>query len=439
MNCKALYFLFVLLLSPLSSWAETKTIGGINYEISAKFKTATVVALSTGKYTGDIVLPDEITVNGTTYPVTAIGGKAFYSCQELTAITLPSSITSIGEYAFSGCSGLKALSLPESLTAIERYAFSRCSSLTSIRIPGQLTTIAGNAFDKCGNLASVYLSDGVTTIDNGAFADCSALTRVRIPNTVTDIGTSSFFRCTSLKTITIPESVQTLPFGVFWRCSALTSIVLSDSIRTIGDYTFCECKQLTTVYLGKNVSDIGTGAFSDCPELTDVYCCMEGLPHTRDNVFQNSFIDMATLHVPETAIDAYSKAEPWNGFQNVETFDIDLLVGISDLRTSPFSTNISFENSPQAGVSFSESSSQTGFSSADSSSQALSSQASTHRGIITVTGVPAGTALQVFDLNGRLVGSAKAESAQTHIITSLRRPQIVLVRAGDATLKVSLR
>lgn len=430
MQSKSYFPLFILSLFTFSqpAWAETKTIGGITYELSAKFKAATVAPSTSGQYTGNIVVPDRVTAGGITYPVTAIGGKAFASCQGLTGITLPSSITAIGEYAFDECTALKSLSLPESLTTIERYAFSGCSALTSIRIPGQLTTIAGNAFSYCVNLASVYIADGVTTIANGAFSDCRSLTSVRIPDSVTDIETSAFFRCTSLQSITLPESVQTLPFGVFWRCSALTSIVLSDSIRSIGDYTFSECSQLTTIYLGKNVSEIGKGAFSDCPELTDVYCCMEVPPHMQADVFKNSYIDLATLHVPETASEAYAGTEPWNGFKNTETFDPDLLVGISAPTANAFSASASPEET-----------SQTDTSSPGTSPQVHSTQASAHHGVITVTGVPAGTDLQVFDLNGRRVGRAKATSTQTHIATRLCPPGIVLVRAGDATTKVWLR
>ena len=401
MKMKALLLFSSLLLCALPSGAETRNIDGINYDISAKFKTATVTALTSGLYAGSIVVPDEVTVDGTTYPVTAIGGRAFSSCHELTSVTLPPGITTIGEYAFDNCTSLKSLSLPDSLRQMERYAFTR-SGLTSIRIPGTLATIPGNAFTWCVSLASVYLSDGVTTISNGAFSDCRSLTRIRIPETVTNLGSSIFFRCTSLETVMLPESVHTLPFALFWRCSKLSYIIISDSVYTVGDYVFAECPNLTTVYMGKNVRSIEEGAFSDCPELTDVYCCMEGLPRMQKDVFKNSYIDYATLHVPETAFEAYSNAEPWKNFKEIVTWEGDLSVGVSAPQRAPL-------------------------------------RASGRHGVVTVYGAPADTELQVFDLSGRLVGSAKAKGEQTHIVTSLNKPQIVVVRAGEAKLKLSLR
>ena len=34
-------------------------------------------------------------------------------------------------------------------------------------------------------------------------------------------------------------------------------------------------------------------------------------------MFSGSYIDNATLHVPDTSIDAYKAAEPWNGFKSI--------------------------------------------------------------------------------------------------------------------------
>ena len=34
-------------------------------------------------YTGNVVIPETVTYNGTTYSVTSIGEKAFYNCKSL--------------------------------------------------------------------------------------------------------------------------------------------------------------------------------------------------------------------------------------------------------------------------------------------------------------------------------------------------------------------
>ena len=55
------------------------------------------------EYNGDIVIPESVTYNGSTYNVTSIGNNAFYWCSGLTSVTIPNSVTSIGDYAFYHC------------------------------------------------------------------------------------------------------------------------------------------------------------------------------------------------------------------------------------------------------------------------------------------------------------------------------------------------
>lgn len=42
---------------------------------------------------GDLVIPESVTYNGTTYSVTGIGSSAFLNCSGLTSLTIPNSVT----------------------------------------------------------------------------------------------------------------------------------------------------------------------------------------------------------------------------------------------------------------------------------------------------------------------------------------------------------
>ena len=52
------------------------------------------------EYTGEVVIPSSVTIDGKTYSVTSIGNFAFQDCTGLIKVFLPSSITSIGYDAF---------------------------------------------------------------------------------------------------------------------------------------------------------------------------------------------------------------------------------------------------------------------------------------------------------------------------------------------------
>lgn len=63
--------------------------------------------------------------------VTEIGDYAFYSCYNISSVTIGESVSSIGKCAF-GYSGLKSLYIPASVTNIEWNAFEYVKSITSI-------------------------------------------------------------------------------------------------------------------------------------------------------------------------------------------------------------------------------------------------------------------------------------------------------------------
>ena len=145
---KLIVFLFSLILSVVfSTTASALKIDGIYYN---RFSNETAEVISGGeKYSGEVVIPSSITVEGKEYTVTSIGRNAFYGCKGLTSVTIPNSVTSIGSYAFRGCSGLTSVTIPNSVTSIGESAFRECSSLTSVTIPNSVTSIGNRAFANC--------------------------------------------------------------------------------------------------------------------------------------------------------------------------------------------------------------------------------------------------------------------------------------------------
>ena len=124
-SLRALFLSLAVLLS-LPMLAVEVEIDGINYELVVKAKQATVIAKTSGKYSGEVVIPESVEHEGTAYSVTSIGDYAFCNCSGLTSVTIGNGVTSIGYEAFYGCSGLTSVTIPNSVTSIGSSAFQHC-------------------------------------------------------------------------------------------------------------------------------------------------------------------------------------------------------------------------------------------------------------------------------------------------------------------------
>ena len=76
-----------------------------------------------------------------------------------------------------------------------------------------------------------------------------------------------------------------------------------------------------SIKIGAGVKKIDTWAFAACKKLETVTCLAEKVPGTSSNAFYESWIEYATLTVPECALQAYKTSEPWSGFGTFKTVE----------------------------------------------------------------------------------------------------------------------
>lgn len=114
--------------------------------------------------------------------VISIGDRAFYGCENLSAIDL-SSIQSIGENAFDGCKTLADLTLSNQLVTVKAGAFSGCASLKTVYLPATVEYLGRAAFSGCVGLESVVFEErdgGIGTFDSAWREGMSDHTKVDI-------------------------------------------------------------------------------------------------------------------------------------------------------------------------------------------------------------------------------------------------------------------
>jgi hypothetical protein len=295
--------------------------------------------VANGSYSGDVVIPEEVTYMNRTRKVTSIGSKAFNECYSLTSVTIPNSVTSIGNSAFYVCYNLTSVTIGNSVTSIGDEAFYNCWNLTSVTIPNSVTSIGreafyltcltsvtignsvtsigGGAFEDCDRLTSVTIPNSVTSIGEGAFKDCDRLTSVTIGNSVTSIGGGAFSYCRELTSVTIPNSVTSIGDYAFSGCTGLTSVTIPNSVTSIGGYAFSNCRGLTSVTIPNSVTSIGGYAFSGI-DMPTVISKIEDPFHIWSYTFSNNTLKNATLYVPKGTIDKYKSTVGWKDFLFIE-------------------------------------------------------------------------------------------------------------------------
>lgn len=127
-------------------------------------------------YSGDVVVPDQVTYKGRVYDVTSVGDNAFTGCDGLTSVQLPSKVTAISPCAFLGCTSLRSVNSPQNLIVICNTAFTACTSLQQISLPRHQEIVDSMTFYCCASLTSLILPHRIRTICCTAMQHLSSLT-----------------------------------------------------------------------------------------------------------------------------------------------------------------------------------------------------------------------------------------------------------------------
>lgn len=198
--------------------------------------------------TGELVIPDEIDIDGTKFYVTNIAGNSFYSTK-LTGLVLPSTLKTISGSAFFTLgeynNPIERIIIPEGVTSIGSNAFYG-SHVNYVELPKKsLTNLAASAFYSC-DIKGIEIPGSVGVINNQTFYG-SHMNWVILGEGITDIKESAFF-ATRIGSLSLPSTMKNIEKSAFSSCSYLSSLIINDGLASVDASAFDNCNSLYKVF-----------------------------------------------------------------------------------------------------------------------------------------------------------------------------------------------
>lgn len=217
-----------------------------------------------------------------------VGKHAFYLCDNLKEISIPSSIIKLENNPFSGCTKLKLKNESEFYHICDDVIYDRDYS----SIIGCLNSINND----------VLILKDVKRICRNSFWNCKGIKKIVLPKSLEQIGYNPFVGCSNIEFISntnkfivyngvlynqdktklicypaskaigdvyLPEEVKTLERGAFSGCDKMENINLHN-VTIISKTCFTNCNSLKEVYCSDMVSYVGEWAFAHCNNLKSI-------------------------------------------------------------------------------------------------------------------------------------------------------------------------
>lgn len=240
----------------------------ILYKLSEDGSGAVVTGVS-GFNHKKLTIPSEANVDGTNYPVVALGAKALENFDTL-----------------------QSVDLPDTLKKIEDSAFFGCDELLEVKIPDTVEQIGKDVFMKCRKLVSVKLSAALKQIGSKCFAEC-----------------------VMLKSIVLPDSLQSVPEGLFYGCVNLRNCAIGDGVVNVDNYAFSGCRNLENLIIGKNVAVVGNGQL-----VIDNNSSLHLDIKSQNVAFgENAFAKLETINVTTYSLENIAKLDIFATFSAIYT------------------------------------------------------------------------------------------------------------------------
>lgn len=183
-------------------------------------------------YSGDVIIPEQVSYNEKTYTVTAIGDCAF-ATSNIESLYIPKTVTTLENGWASAMNYLYTIECSDENPKYSVYK--------NVLYEGNTLLVCPRYYDE-----TIYIKEGVTEL-YGGLNHCD------------------------FSYIVLPSTLQVIRDGTFNECSYLMEIEIPDNVTTIGKMAFNNCVSLSEITLGKNLTTVASDAFQNCEELKTVY------------------------------------------------------------------------------------------------------------------------------------------------------------------------
>ncbi len=314
-------------------------VGDLYFELLNKDEAVVAYDASYASLSKEIVIPDKVTDNGHTFPVTKIDNEAFKGAA-FTKVTLPRSITTVSEGAFSGCTKLTDVAFADEVTTIGKQAFVGCTALKELDL-NKVANIAAEAFKGCTTLATMFSSyKGVINAHGMAF---DGLNKGNITLQVASNMVSRYEQDSFWKDFHIAANRYKLE-GIWYELSGNNAMVVKEKN---GEGNYSELTGKVTipkdvVINGKyyTVTSLEVGAFQYAPfEELDIRCQVTILPEGCCFAMPN----LTKVGLPETLVkidvDAFNSCSALKYFNGLEAFRCADFPSLTTIGESAFANS----------------------------------------------------------------------------------------------------
>ena len=259
---------------------------------------------------------------------------------------------------------------------------------------------------------------------------------------------------------------------------------------------FYDCSGLTSVTIGNSVTSIGSNAFNGCSGLTSVITLIEkpfkiSGKSSSYRTFHLDVFNNVTLYVPVGTIDKYKSTEGWKDFLFIEegtgpngggtpktqkcdkptisyqkgklTFNCNTEGAICQYTITDNDIQSGNGNELQLGVTYNISvyATKSGYENSetatailcwidvDPKTEGITNGVANVRAnpvliqsngnVLSILGAPEGAEINVYNLSGQKVGSAKVASESTDVFTTLNAGEIGIVKIDEKAVKVAIK